>query len=304
VAYLLALLASLANALSAVFQRIGVQNAPADTVMSLKLVRHALSNAVWFLGLGMILVGFVLQAGALHFGQLSSVQPLVSTELVFLVLVLGVWFRYHLGWREWGGSVAAAGGLAAFLALANPHGGDVIPARHAWITAIVVTCAAAGGLSTLGFSGPRWFRAAMFGAAGSVIFALAAALTKQFTTELSVGWTHVISSWVTYALVASGVVGLFLIQSSFHAGPITASQSAITIVDPVVSVVLGLYLFRDHLEASGWRLPVEAVSVVVVVVGLFLLASSPLVAGAKDESGTGDKLVRQPRRAGAAGPTA
>jgi len=301
VAYVLALLAALANALSAIFQRIGVQNAPADTVMSVRLIRHAFSNAIWFLGLAMIVVGFLLQAGALHFGQLSSVQPLVTTELLFLVLILGAWFRYHLGWKEWGGSAAAAGGLATFLVVAAPGGGNVIPTRHTWIVVFVVIGAVSAGCTALGFTGPRWFRAAMFGSAGAVLFALAAALTKQFTDLLAEGWVHVVTDWVPYALLATGVIGLFLIQSSFHAGPITSSQAAITIIDPIVSVVIGIYLFHDRLETAGWRLPVEVVAIVVVVAGVLLLSMSPLVAGAKDESGKGDKLVRRPRQGLASG---
>lgn len=295
-AYVLALLAALANALSAIFQRIGVQSAPADTVMSIRLIRHAFSNAIWFLGLAMIAVGFLLQAGALHFGQLSSVQPLVTTELLFLVLVLGVWFRYHLGWREWGGSMAAAGGLATFLVVAAPGGGNDMPTRHTWIVVFVVIGVASAGCAALGFTGPRWFRAAMFGSAGAVLFALSAALTKQFTTLISQGWGHVFTDWVPYALVGTGVAGLFLIQSSFHAGPITASQAAITIIDPIVSVIIGVYLFHDHLDTAGWHLPVEVVAIVMVVVGVMVLCTSPLVAGAKDESGKGDKLARQSRR--------
>ena len=300
-AYLLALLAALANALSAIFQRIGVQSAPPDTVMSMRLIRHAFSNAIWFLGLAMIALGFLLQAGALHYGQLSSVQPLVTTELLFLVLVLGVWFRYHLGVREWGGSLAAAGGLAAFLVVCAPGGGNAAPTRHTWIVVFVVIGVVSAACTTLGFTGPRWFRAGMFGSAGAVLFALSAALTKQLTTLISQGWSHVFTDWIPYVLVATGVIGLFLIQSSFHAGPVTASQAAITIIDPIVSVVLGIYLFNDHLNTAGWRLPVEVVSIVVVVAGVMVLCTSPLVAGAKDESGAGDKLVRQPRRRGPPG---
>ena len=218
-AYLLAVLAALANALSAIFQRIGVQNAPADTVMSVRLIRHAFSNAIWFAGLAMIGVGFLFQAVALRFGQLSSVQPIVTTELLFLVLILGVWFRYHLAWREWVGSPAAAGGLATFLVVSAPGGGDVVPDRHTWIVVFVVIGAASAVCAGLGFIGPRWFRAAMFGASGAVVFALSAALTKQFTTLVTEGWGHVFTDWDPYAMVATGVIGLFLLQSSFHAGP-------------------------------------------------------------------------------------
>src|SRR5664280_206765 len=99
-AYALATLAAFANALSSVFQRIGVQNAPSDTTMSWALIRHAIRHVIWFAGLALIGVGFLLQAVALRFGQLSSVQPIVTTELLFLVLILGVWFRYHLTWRS------------------------------------------------------------------------------------------------------------------------------------------------------------------------------------------------------------
>src|SRR5664279_4245032 len=207
-AYALATLAAFANALSSVFQRIGVQNAPSDTTMSWALIRHAIRHIVWFAGLALIGVGFLLQAVALRFGQLSSVQPIVTTELLFLVLILGVWFRYHLTWRE--AAVAAS----------------------------------------LGFTGPRWFRASMFGASGAVVFALSAALTKQLTTLVTEGWGHVFTNWDPYALVVTGLIGLFLIQSSFHAGPITASQATLTIVDPVMSVVIGIWLFHDHLDTE------------------------------------------------------
>lgn len=301
-AYLLALLAALANALSAIFQRIGVQNAPTDSAMSMRLVRHALSNAVWFLGLAMIAVGFLLQAAALRFGQLTSVQPLVTTELVFLVLILGTWFRYRLTWREWAGTGAAAGGLAAFLVAAGSAEGTVVPTGRAWLTTFAVIGAASAGCAALGFVGPRWFRAAAFGASGAVLFALSAALTKQLTDLISQGWGHVFTNWDPYALLATGVVGLFLIQSSFHAGPVTASQAALTIVDPLVSVAIGIALFGDRIATAGWHLPVEVASAVVVVVGVLVLSTSPLVAGAKDESGTGDHLVRQPPRRGAPAP--
>ena len=292
-AILLAVLASFANALSAVCQRIGVQNAPANSTMSFNLIKHALKRWIWLLGLAMIGVGFLLQAVALRFGNLSSVQPIVTTELLFLVLILGVWFRYHLRWREWTGALAAAGGLAGFLLVAAPGGGNTVPGMGDWAVVFIAVGAVVAGAVALGFTGPRWFRASMFGLAGAMMFALSAALTKVFTTFVTHGWGHVFTHWEPYALVGAGVVGLFLTQSAFHAGPITATQATLTIVDPLASVAIGIWLFGDRLHTAGWRLPVEALSMVVLFAGVFVLSLSPLVAGAKDESGTGDRLVRQ-----------
>jgi drug/metabolite transporter (DMT)-like permease len=295
VAYALAVLAAFSNALSSILQRIGVQHAPEDTTMSFGLIRYAFRHVIWFVGLALIAAGFLLQAVALRFGQLSEVQPIVTTELLFLVVILGVWFRYRLTWREWSGALAAAGGLAAFLVVADPGGGTRVPGARSWIEVFIVVGAVVVGLASLGFVGPRWFRAAMFGASGAMMFALSAALTKQFTTLVTEGWGHVFTTWDPYALVACGLIGLFLAQSAFHAGPITASQSTLTIVDPLASVFLGIWLFHDRLDHAGWRLPVELVAMVVVVLGVLTLSTSPLVAGAKDES-SGDILARQPSR--------
>lgn len=279
--------------MSAIFQRIGVQNAPAESTLSLNLIKYAIRHWIWLLGLLLIMAGFLLQAVALRFGDLSAVQPFVTAELLFLVLILGMWFHYHLGWREWLGTLAAAGGLAGFLVVAAPVGGNIVPGMSRWIVVFVVVGAIVAVTTSLGFTGPRWFRAAMFGTAGAMMYSLSAAFTKVFTTLVTEGWGHVFTHWEPYALVAAGVAGLFLAQNAYHAGPVTASQAALTIVDPLASVIIGIWLFGDRLRTGGWRLPAESLAMAVLVAGVFLLAQSPLVAGAKDESPSSDRLVRQ-----------
>ena len=73
--FILALGASLANALTSVFQRMGVENAPADQTLKLSLMTYALRRGIWLLGFALMIVSFILQAVALHFGRLSQVQP-------------------------------------------------------------------------------------------------------------------------------------------------------------------------------------------------------------------------------------
>ena len=84
--FVLALGAALANALTSVLQRMGIESAPADTTLRLSLLTYALRRGVWLLGFALMIVSFVLQAFALHFGELSEVQPVLTIELVFLVL--------------------------------------------------------------------------------------------------------------------------------------------------------------------------------------------------------------------------
>ena len=140
--YLLAIAASFSNALTSVLQRMGVEYAPADHSMRLRLVGHILRQKVWLVGFGLMIASFLMQATALHDGRLAEVQPLLTTELLFLVLILGTRFQFTVGWREWTGAVLAAGGLAGFLVFANPRGGGGVPPTSDWV-GVGVACLAA-----------------------------------------------------------------------------------------------------------------------------------------------------------------
>ncbi|MGH9029923.1 MAG: DMT family transporter, partial [Acidimicrobiales bacterium] len=208
-AYLLAVCAALSNALTTILQRLGVETAPADTTLRFSLLAYAIRRKVWLAGFGMMICGFLLQFTALHFGRLSTVQPILTLELPFLVVVLAAWFGHRIGWREWIGSVLAAGGLAAFLALAQPGGGALRPHLFDWLvvsSAVVGTCALSAGLA---LTGPIAWRAAMFGVSAAVMFAFTAAIMKEMNADIIKGWGGVFLAWPPYALAASGLAGMF-----------------------------------------------------------------------------------------------
>ncbi len=282
-AYLLAVLASFSNAMTTILQRMGVERAPADTRLRLSLLAYAIRRKVWLAGFGVMICGFLLQFTALHFGRISAVQPILTLELPFLVVILGFWFGHKLGWREWAGSIMAAGGLAAFLALAQPGGGSQQPDVGNWIlvsSLVVATCALSIGLAQIG--SVAW-RAAMFGVSAAVMFALTAAIMKEMNSDIAQGWGGVFTTWPPYGLAVSGLAGMFLAQNAFHSGPITASQSTLVIVDPLASIGIGIGLFGDQLQTSGARGPGEAIGLLVLVAGVYSLARSPLVSGVKAE---------------------
>lgn len=290
-AYLLAVAAAFSNALTTILQRMGVETAPSETTLRLSLITYAIKRKVWLAGFGVMICGFLLQFTALHFGRLSTVQPILTLELPFLVVILGVWFGHRLGLREWLGAIFSAGGLAAFLALAQPGGGVQQPDLGDWllVSALVVgTCVLCAGLARVG---PVVWRAAMFGAAAAVMFAFTAAIMKQMNGDISSGWSTVFVSWPPYALAASGLAGLFLAQNAFHAGPITASQATLVCVDPLASIGIGIGLFGDQLQTGGARGPGEAIGLVILVLGVLSLARSPLVAGVKAEEDVVEHLL-------------
>jgi len=283
VVYVLALTAALANAVTSILQRMGVEDAPEDATLHLSLMTHAIRRGVWLIGFAVMVGSFLCQAVALHLGELSQVQPILTCELLLLVLILATWFRFTVTSREWLGAFAAAGGLAGFLIAAHPTAGSEAPTNLGWI----VTGSVCGGVVVLtvllALRGPRWWRAAMFGAAGAVGFAFTAALIKS-VGDVAVGdWTHVLEHWQTYALIACGLGSVFLAQNAFHAGPIAASQTALVMVDPLASLAIGIGLFGDDLRTAGAYGPLEAISLLIMFVGAISLAQSPLISGMRGQ---------------------
>jgi uncharacterized membrane protein len=291
VVYVLALTAALANAVTSILQRMGVEDAPDDTTLHLSLITHAIRRGVWLLGFAVMIGSFLCQAFALHLGDLSQVQPILTTELLLLVLILSTWFRFTITSREWVGAFAAAGGLAGFLIAAQPTAGSESPSNLGWLITGSICGGAVALTVLLALRGPRWWRAAMFGAAGAIGFAFTAALIKSVGDVAAGNWHQVPEHWQTYALIACGLASVFLAQNAFHAGPIAASQTALVMVDPLASLAIGIGLFGDNLRTAGAYGPLEAVSLLIMFVGAISLAHSPLISGLKGEDDRFDELL-------------
>lgn len=289
--YVLAVAAALANALTSVLQRMGVEDAPASDTMKLSLLTYALRRKVWLAGFALMLGSFLMQAIALHFGRLTQVQPVLTTELLFLVLILGTWFRYRIGWREWVGAIGISAGLAGFLVFANPGGGNDVPDAAEWLTVGGVCVGAMAVCVLLTRFGARWWRAAMFGTAAAIAYAFTAALTRVVAGQAASNWVGIFTHWEAYGLAAFGVAAVFLSQNAYHAGPIAASQSTLVLVDPLASIAIGIGLFGDNLRTGEPWGPLEAFSLLILFVAAVILSNSPLVAGVKGEgNGEFDRL--------------
>ncbi len=142
--------------------------------------------------------------------------------------------------------------------------------------------------------GPRWWRAAAFGAATAVTAAFSAALTKSITTYITEGWGHVFTHAQPYMLAVTGLGTVFLIQNALHAGPITASRTTMVTINPLVSIVLGVTLFADRLRTGPLWVTLEVAALAVLVAGVVVLARSPLVAGIHEAGDLGRDAGRGP----------
>jgi len=67
-------------------------------------------------------------------------------------------------------------------------------------------------------------------------------------------------------------VGTVLTQAALHHGPLAVSQPLMVIVDPVVSIVLGVWLYGEHFTAQPVQIAAGAVGFATMATGVVLLS--------------------------------
>jgi drug/metabolite transporter (DMT)-like permease len=283
-----ALLTALSNAVSVTTQHIASTSGPRRE-SGWRLVLYLFRNPLWLLGWVALAGAFIFQALALHNGQISVVQPLLVTELIFGLVLRRFWIHQSILLAAWGGAALTCVGLAVFLVAGEPRGGHPTPTSRHWIAATAACCAAAAVLVVLAQRGSPGRRAALYASAAAVLWALVAVFIKTVTVTLSqFGVGGMFLHWPVYALAVSGAAGVLLQQAALHAGPLRSSQPFLVIIDPLVSIVLSVWLFNEHFIPNAVILAIAAMAFAVMCVGVVLVtqtapatmdADTPVTAG-------------------------
>ncbi|MFE4590273.1 DMT family transporter [Streptomyces laurentii] len=270
---LAALLGAMSNAVGTVLQRKAALNVPASHALKPRLFADLARQPVWVAGIGAVAGAAAFQALALATGPLALVQPVFILELPFALMIGSYVLRRRLptaGWRAIGYIVV---GLAVVLVAAHPHGGNAQAPMVLWVPAIVLGLGLIAGLVAVARRLPPGAgRAACLGTGSAVANALTAALMKSAArTFADHGAVAFLTVWQTYGFVLCGVLAIVLLENALQAGPITASQPALTLGDALVSLLLGVVLYEEEIGDGWWLLPMGA-GLVLIVLGTVRLS--------------------------------
>ena len=278
VTYIAALAAAFTFALSAVAQQRSAREVPEEETLRPSMVKDLLKRRTWLLGVGTMVLAYVLQAIALGFGDVAIVEPIVASELIFAVPLAVRRAGKRPGPREWTGVVLAAAGVGAFLIAASPTRGNTTPSIvhllygfGPWIIVFVALV-----LLARGPEGPR--RAGLLAAAAGVSFGLLSLLTKSGVSVLTRhGVAALVSTWQPWVLLLIGAAGFLVSQSAYQAAPLASSLPIMDALEPISAVVLAAYVLNERISLAPIDVAVELVGAVATVTGIFLLGRSPLV---------------------------
>jgi drug/metabolite transporter (DMT)-like permease len=274
--YVVTLLAALAIGTGFVLQQQTAQAEPDSRFLSLALITDLLRQPRWLAGLGAMIAGQVLAAWSIGNLSLAFVEPLLTTNLVFALVLAVPIAKATLRLRELLGAAVLCTGVALLSAArsAKPIGLSFGSFEH-WPAAALIA-AIAFALVYWGRSRPGRARAMLTGAGAGLVFGIQDALTRQTLQTLSSsGISGMFTTWAPYALVGAGAIGIWLMQSAFNAGSLQQSLPAIAAGEPLVGIALGVLIFGDRVQVSPGELALQTGGIVALIAGVIMVGRAP-----------------------------
>ena len=273
VSILFAFAAAFSNSVNVVTQHVASTAAPAST-KGWRLALYLVRNPLWLFGVIAMVGSFVLQAvGPLlraPFGR--AIHPRHRAGVLFGARAplaapdggpcrLGVGVGYLGGTGDLLDHVGTQGrprpGNAAGLAPGAAH----------------VRRSDRGAGDPRRFEGRPSERAALYATGSGIVWAILATFMKSATEVLGThGVVATLEQGAIYGLIVAGIVGTVLTQAALHYGPLSISQPLMVIVDPVVSVILSVWIFGEHFEGGIPEIALGTLGFAAMVVGVVFLA--------------------------------
>ncbi|MGZ4439849.1 MAG: DMT family transporter, partial [Gaiellaceae bacterium] len=160
-------------------------------------------------------------------------------------------------------------------AVGNPAEGTQTGSKTAWIVSTLVVVGIVAGLMVVQrVRHPRVaITAVLFGTASGVCFGFQAAATKVFVGVVG-GLSAILSSWSTYALIVSALLGFVLQQSALKTAVLAPAMASTNVANMIVSVVLGAVVFEETLSHGNGTFAVAVGGLAVAVLAVVALTRS------------------------------
>jgi drug/metabolite transporter (DMT)-like permease len=285
VVFLLGVGAACCLGLGFVLQQRAAQRAPLSDFLSFRLLLDLMRMPEWLLGIFLMVSGMVLSAWALTKGEVSLVEPLTATSLLFAMALSRRLTGQRLGRQGWSGVLLLAAGVTAFIVAGQPSGGGAHAGalRH-WLVLGIVA-----GLAVLLVGAAKRLtpsrEATLLALAAGLLYGLQDALTRttgQLVSDEGIGALTL--HWQPYAVAVIGLTGLVLVQSAFETAPLRMSLPALTAAQPLAGIACGVGFLGDQLRVTPGALAWQAAGLAAITFGIVLLGRHPAMPCSQDTS--------------------
>lgn len=264
------------NAGSSVLERLSTHKPKAKALFSRDFTVSVSESRLFQAGLLLQLGGALLELIALDKASLILIEPILTLDLVFLLIFIQMKSHIRAGWKEWAAVVAIIAGLTMLFVVGRPGSGKLNYSIPIWVimgALLVVLCIAT--VRIIRHAKSSTARALVAAIPTALATALNAAFAKLMLGQVKMyGIGQVFVHWPLYALIACGISSIYLMQNTYGAGPLAVSQPVMEIGSPTIGVLIGIMVFHNSFAHSSSALAVEAISIMAMVWGLLMLSRS------------------------------
>ncbi|MFW6867900.1 DMT family transporter [Nocardioides sp. CPCC 206347] len=294
-----ALASAVTTSLSTSNQHLATGKAPTGTGAA-GLMRFLVRRPEWLLALALGPVGFTFHVLALDNGPIALVQPIAIMGIVFAVPVRAALARTWPARAELGAVAVTALAIAALL-LAS----DVRPAPSGPdpFTLLVASCAcgmaALAAVAVAGALAQPVARAFALGCASGVLFGLMAVLIEACQLHRDEhGWVGLATTWLPYALGASGLGGICVNQLAYRSARLSASMPVLNVVNCLLTLGFAHVVLREVPHHTPGSALVSIAALLAMAWGLWRLARLEELAdvAVADDDVLGRRHLGQPHR--------
>ncbi|MBI8999651.1 DMT family transporter [Corynebacterium sp. CCM 9185] len=274
IAVVFALASALTIAWGTVIRHRIAEEAPGDgTSLRSAPIVAVIGRPLWWVGTFAALLGYALQIAALGFGTLLVVQPVLVLSLMFTFPMSAVYDGRRISKAETFWSLILTAAVAVLVILGRPSPGLLEPPLNRWLPALAVGGALLFCLDRLAYTRIRRQKALLLGMVTGGVMGYVAVLSKAFVDILvHQGFTGILLSWESYALLGGAVLGTAVQQSSFNAGALRQSLPAMTVTEPIFAFVLGYAVLGEKFSVSGLSWTWMALALLAMIISTFLLS--------------------------------
>lgn len=258
-----ALAASGCFGVATVMQAVAARRTASAAGVDPRLLVRLATQLPFVIGIGLDLLGFVLELAALRSLPLFVVQAVIAANLAVTAVVASRVMHARLSGREWIAVAAVCVGLALLgLSAGSENPAHVSLAFRGGLLASVAVLFLVGVLA--GRLEGRT-RSAVLGAVAGLGFSVVAIGARVLTSLTPL---DLVRDPAAYALAAGGAAAMLFLATALQRGSVTTTTAAVVVAETVIPAGIGIFLLNDQTR-HGLE--------IVAVAGFLLAVASTLV---------------------------
>lgn len=268
IAFVVAVLATAGNHIGKVFQKRGTDDLP-QFALKWSVFKQYLGNKIWLGGFLGDFAGAIFTAIALALAPVSTVQPIISAGVVFLVVFSYFYLGEEVIAREWigvGMSVVGAIGIGLTMAASSK---DKFNFQAAIIVVGIIVVLMV--ICEVLFRKGKWVEFST-GLQAGLGFALSA---TSMRTGMLLSQQHSQPLWAVVGIVGSiglSSTGFFLQTRGLKGGRAVAIGTFTNVFVLVTAVLLGLFVLNESMPTDPTQWWIRISSFGVILLGTALMA--------------------------------